>query len=186
MRRPAVIGATAALSLGAGTAIAVLPGGASAIRTAAHNPARAGTTSGHRATRPPTPRVSTLGVTRSATLVSYCWTQNFPGGVSHGACADGIPGHPTHTLLWEPGAQIRADLGVAAHDVNVQAARFGAAGGRPSHIIHIRITGMDAGGRRWTFRLPTRAKRDTDLLISGQFANGDVEADLGIRRPDRR
>jgi hypothetical protein len=182
MRSRTVLGGIAALSLGAGTAIAALPGGTSAIRAAAHNLPTSDATRRHRETRPPMPRVSALGVTRSATLVSYCWTQKLPGGAARGACADGTPGHPAHTLQWEPGALVRVDLGLAAHDVHIQAARFGEVGGRSSHSIHVRITGIDASRRRWTLRLPRRAERDTDLLISAQFANGDVEADVGIRR----
>jgi hypothetical protein len=182
MRSLGVLGGIAALSLGAGTAVAALPRGASAIRVAGHNLAKTGATSQHRETHPPMPRVNTLGVTRSASLVSYCWSQTLPGGGSRGACADGRPGHPAQTLQWEPGARVRVDLGIAAHDVQIQAARFGDVGARPSHIIHLRITGIDSSGRRWTLRLPRRAKRDTDLLIFAQFANGDVEADLGMRR----
>lgn len=48
---------------------------------------------------PPTPRIRTLGVTRAASLVSYCWSRPTPGGGGTGVCADGAPGHPAHTLL---------------------------------------------------------------------------------------
>jgi hypothetical protein len=169
-----------ALALGAGTAIAALAGGASAVRAAAHDRSTAGATPGHRKTQPPIPRVSTLGVTRLATLVSYCWAEKLPGGGSHGACVDGTTGHPAHTLQWEPGVQVRVDLGLVARNVDIQATRLGGVGARPSHVIDVKVARIDASGRRWTLRLPSRAKRDTDLLISAQFANGDVEADLGI------
>ena len=184
MRRLTAVAGMAAISLGVGTAIAALPGGASAVRAAHHRPEAADATPAARETHPPTPRVSTLGVTRSATLVSYCWTHKLPAGGSQGVCADGTLVHPAHTLRWEPGARVRVDLGLAAHDVEIQAVRLEAAGGRHSlsHIIRLRIAGIDASGRRWKLRLPRRAKTDTELLISARFANGDVEADLGLRR----
>ncbi len=137
-----------AISLWTGTAIAALPIGV---------------------VGPPTPRLSTLGVTRSASLVSYCWTRHLPGGTAH-------------TLRWRPGVKVRLDLRLPAHGVQIQAARFTSAGSRPSHLVQLKITRIDARGRRWMFRLPRRAKHATDLLISARFANGDIEADLGLGR----
>jgi hypothetical protein len=74
------------------------------------------------------------------------------------------------------------DLRLPAHGVQIQAARFASAGSRPNDIIRVKIVRIDGSRRRWMLRLPRRAKRDTDLLISAFFARGDVEADLGIRR----
>ncbi len=150
-----------AISLWTGTAIAALPIGV---------------------VGPPTPRLSTLGVTRSASLVSYCWTRHLPGGTEEGACIDGVPGAPAHTLSWRPGVKVRLDLRLPVHGVQIQAARFTSAGSRPSHLVQLKITRIDARGRRWMFRLPRRAKHATDLLISARFANGDIEADLGLGR----
>lgn len=132
--------------------------------------------------RPPIPRVSSLGVTRRATLVSYCWSETFPGG-GRGVCADGTPGDPAQTLRWRPGARIRVDLRLPAHDVRIQAVRFpGGIGTRPIHIVRLKIVRVDQAGRRWTLHLSRRATRDTDLLIFATFANGDIAGDLGIRR----
>ena len=135
-----------------------------------------------RAMHPPVPRVSTLGVTRSATLVSYCWTHHLADGEALGTCADGTPGHSAHPLRWRPGVDIRVDLRLPAHGVQIQAMRItGHIDGRPTHIVGLKVLRVDPSGDRWVFRLPRRAASDTDLLISGFFANGDVEADLGIR-----
>ncbi|MGZ4248614.1 MAG: hypothetical protein ACXVUE_09955 [Solirubrobacteraceae bacterium] len=157
LRRPAVV------ALAVGTAITASVGAASAVR-------------------PPVPRVSTLGVSRLTTLVSYCWTVELAGGAGQGTCADGTAGHPAHTLRWRPGARIRVDLRLRAHRVQIRAARFGTKGSRPSQIVNLKVVRLGARGRWWMLRLPRQARRDTDLLISAFFANGDVEADLGIRR----
>ena len=74
------------------------------------------------------------------------------------------------------------DLRLPAHQVQIQAARFGTASSRPSDVVDLKVVRLGAKGRRRMLRLPRQAKRDTDLLISAAFASGDVEADLGIRR----
>ena len=74
------------------------------------------------------------------------------------------------------------DLRLPAHQVQIQAARFGTAGSRSSHVVDLKVVRLGARGRRWMLRLPRQAKCDTDLLISAVFASGDVEADLGIGR----
>jgi hypothetical protein len=127
--------------------------------------------------------VSTLGVTRSATLVSYCWSEHLAGGLDVGRCADGNPGHAAHTLRWRPGARVGVDLRLPAHDVRIEAVRIaGRPGRRPGQVVRLHAARVDSVGRRWAVRLPQRASNDTDLLISAQFADGDVEADLGLRR----
>ena len=132
---------------------------------------------------PPTPQVSTLGVTRSATLVGYCWSQTLPGGGGRGVCADGAPGDPAHTLRWRPGATIRIDLRLPAHDVHIQAVRItGGFGGRPSIIVTLSVERVDRAGHIWSIRLPPRSAGDNDLLIFARFTNGDLLADLGLHR----
>jgi hypothetical protein len=130
--------------------------------------------------------VSTLGVTRSATFVSYCWSEHLAGGSDVGRCADGNLGHPAHALRWRPGARVGVDLRLLAHDVQIQAVRIagrpGRPGRRPGQVVRLHAVRVDSVGRRWAVRLPQRASNDTDLLISAQFAAGDVEADLGLRR----
>lgn len=168
-----------------GIVVVSLVAGAGAVRdpmTAHPLPAR----TGHRSLNPPIPRVSTSGVTRSATLVSYCWTERLGDGEERGACADGTPGHPAHTLPWRAGAKVGVDLGLPAHDVQIQAIRIaGGIGGGQSHIVRLDVVGVDPAGRRWTVRIPRRSASDTDLLISAFFADGDVEADLGLRRSNQ-
>jgi hypothetical protein len=177
MRWRAWVVVAIAITLGTGTAISALPTTAAVARRGAEPLARMTS-----AARPPIPRVSTLGVTRSATLVSYCWTRHLPGGTNAGACADGQPGAPANTIRWRPGVKVRLDLRLPAHGVQIQAARFSSAGSRPSRLVQLKITRIDPSGRRWMFRLPRRAKHATDLLISARFANGDIEAELGLRR----
>jgi hypothetical protein len=125
------------------------------------------------AVRPPAPRLTTLGVTRAATLVTYCWA---------GTCADGVAGQPDHILRWRAGATIRLDLRLPAHDVSVEAERIVKLGAAPRGVVAIHARRLDEGGRRWALRIPSRAGRATDLLISARFAGGDMLADLGLRR----
>jgi hypothetical protein len=133
--------------------------------------------------QPPAPFVSTLGVSRAATIVSYCWTKTRLGGGTVGECADGIAGHPDHTLRWRLGAAVLIDLRLPAHDVTFQTERISSPGRPPVHLhpLTIRTRRVDRAGRRWIIRLPARATRDTDLLIAARFANGDVFADLGLQ-----
>jgi hypothetical protein len=138
---------------------------------------------GSQALRPPEPRVSTLGVTRSASLFSYCWTEVTPGGGGRGACGDGAPGKPSHTLRWRAGATVSFDLRLPAHDVQSQAVRItGGYGGRQSKVVRLALHRSDPAGRHWTTRLPGRAAPDTDLVVSASFANGDLGADIGLTR----
>ena len=131
--------------------------------------------------RPPAPLVSTLGVSSPATLVSYCWTQTRPGGGGVGECADGVAGHPDHTLPWRLGTAVAIDLRLPAHGVKFQTERISSPGRPPGHPLTVRARRVDRAGRHWIIRLPARAKRDTDLLIFAIFANGDVFADLGLQ-----
>lgn len=141
------------------------------------------TPAGYQRVHPPTPQVSTLGLTRSGTLVSYCWSEPLAGGGGRGVCADGAPGHPAHSLLWRPGAMIRIDLLLPAHNVQIQAVRItGGFGGRQSDAVKLGVLRVDRAGRVWSTRLPRRAAQDTDLLISANLANGDLFADLGQHR----
>src|SRR5437763_16470016 len=165
--RRSLIAGIAVLSLGSGaTALAAMFDGSShVVRSRQH---------------PPVPRVSTLGVTRSATLVSYCWAVEH-GNRASGICADGTLGTPAHTLRWRHGVKLVADLRLPAHDVQIQAVRLDGQGGQPSHVIDLKVKAADQAGRRWAFRLPRRAVRDNALLISANFAQGDEFAELGIR-----
>jgi hypothetical protein len=164
-------------SIAAGSAAAIAFGAAGGLRPVPVSAARAART------RPPAPLVSTLGVSRSATIVSYCWTRARPGGGRVGECADGMAGHPDHTLRWRPGAAVSIDLRLPAHGVTFQTQRISRPGRPPVHFppLSIRARRVDRAGRRWSIRLPARSRRDTDLLIAATFANGDVFADLGLR-----
>lgn len=170
----------AMLALALATAIGVPAGGAFAAGTVAQTSLATVAATPKRNGRPPIPRVSTLGASRMATLISYCWTVQMPGGGESGTCADGNPGHPAHVLRWRPRTKIRVDLRLAAHEVRVQAAQIKR--GRFRHVLDVRALPSDPGRRWWTLRLPRLAGRDTDLLISAFFADGDIDADLGIRR----
>lgn len=133
-------------------------------------------------TRPPAPLISTLGAGRSATLVSYCWSQRRPGGDQVGTCADGVPGHPAHTLRWRPHAPIIIDLRLPAHDVHVQATRIMGFARPMRHALTVHPRRIGQSSRRWLVHLPVVATRDNDLSISASFANGDVFADVGLHR----
>jgi hypothetical protein len=134
------------------------------------------------AVRPPALRVSTLGTRREATLFSYSWQQARPGGGGIGVVADGAPGSPAQILRWRPGRAVTVDLRLPADHVRIDAARIGGFGRPMRDVVHLRAHQVDRAGRRWLVRLPKRAGRDTDLLISARFANGDLGADLGLKR----
>jgi hypothetical protein len=133
--------------------------------------------------RPPMPRVSTLGVTRDATLWGYCWSQARAEGGGVGVCADGAPGSPAHTLRWRFGTAVIIDLRLPAHDVRIDVARIGGFGRPPHDVIHLRAHHVDR--TRWLVVLPEAAAHGTDLLISATFANGDLSADLGLEQRPR-
>jgi hypothetical protein len=133
-------------------------------------------------TRPPRPQVTTLGVTRWASLVSYCWTRPADHGGNVGVCVDGIPGRPAHKVDWRPGATVAVDLHLPSSDVEIQAARFNRFGKQIGVMIALQHERDDHAGRRWTVTIPAAARRSTDMLISAHFARGDIFADVGLRR----
>ena len=135
--------------------------------------------SGRPALRPPAPRVSTIGITRIATLVSYCWNES-----GNGVCADGAPGHASHVLRWRADAPVRVDLRLAADDVSFQTARI-VPPGAERDFGYVRVRPLDRNGRSWIFCLPPHARRANDLLISARFADGDMLADLRLE-PEHR
>lgn len=130
--------------------------------------------------RPPQPTLTTLDVTRSASVVSYCWSSPQPQGGTIGACADGTAGHAARTLRWRPRAPLRLDLHLPARAVRVDAAKHPERAQSVRDLIHIRLHRVDRAGRRWLFYLTPTTKGDTDLLISAWFARGDIEADIGL------
>jgi hypothetical protein len=69
-----------------------------------------------------------------------------------------------------------------AHDFAIDAARIGGFGRPMRDVVKLQARRIDRAGRRWLIRLPKRAGRDTDLLISARFANGDLGADVGLKR----
>jgi hypothetical protein len=126
---------------------------------------------------PPRPQVSTHGVTRYASLVSYCWSE-----ARRGVCADGAPGRPAQNLVWSAGAALRVDLRLPAHDVHFDTVRIRKLGTPSRDVIHLGARRLDPTGRRWLVRLPLPARPATDLLIVARFAEGDLLADLGLRQ----
>jgi hypothetical protein len=134
---------------------------------------------------PPAPLVRTLGVSRSATLVSYCWTQARPSGDIQ-ACADGVAGRPAHTLRWRPGDAAAIDLRLPAHGVTFHAQRFASVASPAGRLFTVRARRVDRSGRHWIIHVPVRAARATDLLIFASFANGNVFADLELKRVQAR
>lgn len=90
-----------------------------------------------RRTAPP-PRLSSLGVERQASLVSYCWSVPRSNG--------------SHGLRWKPEVPIVLDLVLPAHDVQVRVAN----NSRQSDGLRGVDLHQGSLGRRWTFDL-TRA-----------------------------
>lgn len=137
------------------------------------------------APRPPAPRVRTLDATRSASLVSYCWSQALPDGTGSGVCADGVLGRPAHSLRWRQRAAIYLDLRLPAHAVQVDAVRLGRPGTGPRHAVRVRPRRLGASRQHWVLIVPRRAARSNALLISARFAAGDLYAVVGLHPPPR-
>jgi hypothetical protein len=165
------------LTMIAGTGVALVSAASVVAQAAAGGSGSAG--SRH---APPAPRVSTLGITRSADLVSYCWSYSSGAGTHTGVCADGAAGRPTHTLRWRPDRKIVVDFRIAAHDVGIQAVKQKGQGVRPQDVIQVHVSAADSSGKRWLFRLPRSVRSENLLLIGARFAHGDADAELGIRR----
>lgn len=130
--------------------------------------------------RPPRPRVTTLGVSRSAALISYCWQYSTSSGLI-GQCADGAPGPPTHTLYCRPGVAILINLRVPGSDVHVSVAHIYRSG-RYRHDVALTTHRRDFEGRRWAVKIPRSASRSNVMFISARYAQGDMGAELGIRQ----
>src|SRR5689334_11013625 len=101
-RRQITVGAVVGLTAGCLVAGALAAGSPRPYPTSAH---------------PPQPTLITLGVTRSATLVSWCWSHRTKTGGTVGVCADGSPARPPHQLGWRPHVPVRLDLHLPAHHV---------------------------------------------------------------------
>ena len=165
-RRSIVLAGTGVVTLGLAGPLAAISAGDSAAARTRHNP--------------PTPRVRTLGVTRPVELVSFCWSYQNGDGTGGGECADGEVHKPDRTLRWRSRNRFVVDFRLPAHDVGVEAVRL--TGGRQRHVVQAHVAAANGSGRRWLLRLPRRAAADNVLIISARFAQGDVEAELGIRR----
>lgn len=168
-RRYITLAASAVFVAAGGVAAAVAASGASPSRAA---PARW-------SRRPPQPRLTTLGVTRSAVLVSYCWAYRDRPGTS--VCADGSLAGAPPTLRWRPRALVRLDLLLPAHDVGVVASHQSSA--RDGRVTRTRLDlhRVDSAGAQWVFQIPAATKDNTDVLISATFAQGDIFAEVGLR-----
>ena len=129
---------------------------------------------------PPRPKVTTLGVSRYATVFQSCW-----GYASKRRCvatAGGV-GHPSSTILWRPGATLTIDLRLAAQDVNISAEHVIDGAVVAGDSVRLALRRVDSDGRRWRVSLPARAAKSTDLVIYARHGDrGDLVADLGLRR----
>jgi hypothetical protein len=161
----------------AGSAIGMVIAGFAAAAVAAPTGGRA---SDHSRRRPPRPRVTTLSVTRSAELISYCWTYSIPSG-HVGECADGEPRPPAQTLDWRPGTAISIDLRLPASGVQVSTARIHRSGSY-DHTVALRAHQDDPQGQTWSVRIPHSARRSNVMFVSARFAQGDMLAEVGIHR----
>ena len=127
-------------------------------------------------THPPTPTVTSLGVTRSATLGSHCWQNG-----DTGECADAPFIEPRHHLAWHAGRPIVVDLKLPARSLQAQAMSVTKRGARVRRLITVSAHRRGTAGRRWVVRLPSRARADNVLSLFGQFTQGEVSASIGIR-----
>lgn len=125
---------------------------------------------------PPRPRLSTRGVERQASLVSYCWSVPRSDGSRVGSCADGAPGPTTHRLRWTPGVPIVLDLVLPAHDVQVRIAT----NSRPAQRLRQVDLHKGSLARRWSFKLTPADHAAASIQIAAQYAQGDLLADMSL------
>jgi hypothetical protein len=128
---------------------------------------------------PPRPSLTTLGATRFAIPVSYCWA--YPDRPGTSACADGSIVRLPDALRWRPRVPVRLDLRLPAHDVVIVASPYSAR--RHGRVTQTRLhpRRIDATGRRWVFEIPASTRDNTYLLISASFAQGDSSAEIGLK-----
>jgi len=130
------------------------------------------------AAQPPKPKVTTLGVTKYASLVSYCWQSD-----GKGICADGAGGSPKSTIAWRAGREVRIDFRLPAREVSAQTVHIATPGAPPTHEVKLRAKRLDKAGRRYLVRLLSRSKGANELTLFARFKEqGDVFAELGLRR----
>jgi hypothetical protein len=128
---------------------------------------------------PPKPKVTTLGVTRFATVFTSCWRY----GTRKQCVANGSVGYPSSKIRWRPGAKVTIDLRLPASDVNITAERVDGGGVVAADSVKLAMHRIGSGGRRWLVRLPALAGRCTDLIIYARLGTrGEIVADLGLRR----
>jgi hypothetical protein len=128
---------------------------------------------------PPKPKVTTLGVTRSATVFTSCWRY----GTRKRCVESGSVGHPASRIRWTPGAKVTIDLRLPASDVNITAERVADDSVVAADSVRLAMHRVGSGGRRWLVRLPARADRCTDLIMYARLGDrGEIVADLGLSR----
>jgi hypothetical protein len=127
---------------------------------------------------PPKPRVTTLGVTRSATVFTSCWRY----GTRKQCVASGSVGYPSSRVRWRPGAKVTIDLRLPAGDVNITAEHVDDGAVVAADSVRLAMHRIGSDGRRWLVRLPALAARCTDLIIYARLGSrGEIVADLGLR-----
>jgi hypothetical protein len=127
---------------------------------------------------PPKPKVTTLGVTKYASLVSYCWHTD-----GKGTCADGVGGSPKSTIAWRAGREVRIDFRLPVHEVSVQTVHIAKLGAPSTGEVKLRVKRLDKAGRRYLVRIAARSKGANELVMFARFVEqGDVFAELGLRR----
>lgn len=126
--------------------------------------------------KPPTPRATANGVTRSMTLGSYCWRQG-----TRGICADAVYRPPAHRLSLRAGQPIVIDFRIPAR--RIQASEASSCRGQPTAEFLDVSPGPRRGSRRfWVVHLPTHGLGCRTVLdVSAQFPQGDLSATIGIR-----
>ncbi len=128
---------------------------------------------------PPKPKVTTLGVTRFATVFTSCWSY----GSRRECLQNGTIGNPSATLRWRSGAKVVVDLRRAAQDVSISAEHVDGANVVARDSVKLTLHRIGSSGRHWFVRLPPRAARSTDLIVYARLGDrGDLVADLGLRR----
>lgn len=164
-RRQITVGAVAGLAGGCLVAGALAAGSPRPYPTSAH---------------PPQPILITLGVTRSATLVSWCWSHRIKTGGTVGVCADGSLARPPH----------RAAMATARPCTTRPPSAGASCGGRHLRAVAGSAPDADAsplapGG---SIRPPLGVlcpdcyqarQRPEHLSVS---AHGDLFADIGLRK----
>ena len=121
--------------------------------------------------RPPTPKVTSLGVTARAKLDGWCWRQSDGSQV----CTAGTPGRSKRAIPIRAGRRVTIDARRRALAVEIAMWRRGVP------LYERRFRRASEGERRWRFRVPLHAACAKNLTMVIDYRRGSVGSQIRLR-----